>query len=303
MYIIKEYDQRYRPVNKSGGELKGVPDYVKLPANPKGDGLQELLEHSRGLEVFGVWCLLLEKTTAQKEPENRGKLLNRRNEPATISEIAKGISLPKKVKFIKYALSVLVAMGWVQMDGEAEQTSANFRNRGLSLKEVKGKEKGSKDAEQSSAKPSPAEFLKYWKEKKLPAIRSFTKERKRKFEIRLREPLFAENWKQIIDKVAASAFCTGNNDRGWRVKINWILENETNYTKVLEGDYDNQGISEEERKQNKLKAEQRKREEIHKDYGQYVQEQTTEDLEKLLKAGTAADIEFLIREVLTERSS
>ncbi len=117
MYSIKDYDKRYMPRDKSRHPLVHT-DYVKLPANPRGDGLQTLLKYRRGLEVFGVWCLLLEKTTLAK-PENRGKLLNHKEEPATVAEIAMGISLERQVKLVEYALSVLVQMGWVECVGDA----------------------------------------------------------------------------------------------------------------------------------------------------------------------------------------
>lgn len=122
MYEIADYDKLYRPYDKSGGELKH-PDFVKLPVKPTGEGLQELLEYRRGLEIFGIWCLLLEKTTAEKKPENRGKLLNHRELPATPYEIAKGISLKKKGKLVSYALSVLSTIGWLN----SEETSEDFR--------------------------------------------------------------------------------------------------------------------------------------------------------------------------------
>lgn len=54
----------------------------------------------------------------------------------------------------------------------------------------------------------------------------------------MQEPLFADNWQQIIDKVSASSFCTGQNDRGWKVDLDWLLKNSGNYAKVLEGKYD-----------------------------------------------------------------
>jgi hypothetical protein len=126
MYEIADYDERYRPYDKSGGELKNA-DWVKLPAKPKGDGLQSLLEYPRGLEIFAIWCLLLEKTTSETKPENRGKLLNHKDQPATISEIAKSISLPTRVKLVENAISALVEIGWVkseQTSGEAEQCSS-----------------------------------------------------------------------------------------------------------------------------------------------------------------------------------
>lgn len=122
MYEIANYDEFYRPYNKSGEELKHA-DFVKLPANPKGDGLQRLLEYRRGLEIFAIWCLLLEKTTIEKRPENRGKLLNHKGRPASISEIAKAISLKGKKSLVTEALSALVEMGWVIKTGPAEETS------------------------------------------------------------------------------------------------------------------------------------------------------------------------------------
>ena len=82
MFSIVDYEARYKPYDKSGGELKNA-DWVKLPAKPRGEGLAELLKHNRGLQVFAVWCLLLEKTTNEK-PENRGKLLNHKEQPATV---------------------------------------------------------------------------------------------------------------------------------------------------------------------------------------------------------------------------
>lgn len=135
MYSIADYEIRYKPTNKSGGELKNA-DYVKLPVNPKGDGLQTLLEHKRGLEVFAVWCLLLEKTTAQK-PETRGKLLNFKDESASIIELAKSISLKGKERFVEYSISVLVSMGWLISDDAAEISSEKFPKRAPKLSKGK----------------------------------------------------------------------------------------------------------------------------------------------------------------------
>ncbi len=120
-YSIVNYDELYRPYDKAGRELV-YATWVKLPAKPKGDGLQALLEQQRGLEVFGIWCLLLEKTTKEK-PENRGRLLNHREEPATIQEIAKSISLQRKEKLVEYALNTLATMGWVKCEHNEDTTT------------------------------------------------------------------------------------------------------------------------------------------------------------------------------------
>jgi hypothetical protein len=121
-YTITDYDKRYKPYDRSGNDLKRA-DWVKLPVNPKGDGLQRLLEYPRCLEIFGIWCLLLEKATSEKNPENRGKLLNQKEEPASIPEIANSISLKSKTRLVEIAVNALVEMGWVKAEG----TSGNFR--------------------------------------------------------------------------------------------------------------------------------------------------------------------------------
>lgn len=83
-------------------------------------------------------------------------------------------------------------------------------------------------------------FRDYWNSKSnLPKIKILTEQRKRKIEIRMKERLFAENWKVIIDKLSVSKFCTGNNERGWRADADWVIKDGTNYVKVLEGKYDN----------------------------------------------------------------
>lgn len=153
MYLITDYDVRYRPCNKSGEELKKA-DWVKLPAKPRGEGLVSLLEYKRGLEIFAIWCLLLEKATIEKKPENRGKLLNHKEQSATIEEIAKGISLKNKFTLVKHAITVLVEMGWIISDCDAEDTSATLPPTSTKSRVIKSRvEKGTYDEV----------FEKFWK--------------------------------------------------------------------------------------------------------------------------------------------
>ncbi len=83
-------------------------------------------------------------------------------------------------------------------------------------------------------------FSEFWNTKgNLSIIQSMTPQRKKQLDTRMREKLFADNWCAIIDKLSASTFCTGHNDRGWKADIDWVLKNSTNYAKVIEGKYDN----------------------------------------------------------------
>lgn len=47
-------------------------------------------------------------------------------------------------------------------------------------------------------------------------------------------------WREAIERIKASPFCSGKNDRGWRANFDWLIKPGT-ATKVLEGQYDGQG--------------------------------------------------------------
>ncbi len=56
--------------------------------------------------------------------------------------------------------------------------------------------------------------------------------------IELRYPDHSElEWVEIIERIAKSKFCCGENERGWRATFDWLLQPET-ALKVLEGKYD-----------------------------------------------------------------
>lgn len=120
MYVIKNYKELYNPTNTSGGELKNAK-YVKMPVKPRGKGLRALLKMPKGLEIFGIWALLLEVATETTNPKLRGKLLNHKDEPANINEIAESISLDRKTSKVEKALAVLVKMDWIEHEADTEE--------------------------------------------------------------------------------------------------------------------------------------------------------------------------------------
>lgn len=81
------------------------------------------------------------------------------------------------------------------------------------------------------------DFKVFWnRHPSLPTIRAITTKRKAKLDIRLKEQEFRGNWRVIIEKAAASDFLT----QTWKgCNIDWVLVNDTNYIKILEGKYDN----------------------------------------------------------------
>lgn len=112
MYIIANYAELYNPTNSKGGELKNA-SFVKMPVKPRGKGLRALLRHENGIEIFGIWSLLLQAATETTSPELRGKFLNHKDEPASIEEIADAISLENNVDLVKKALALLISLRWI----------------------------------------------------------------------------------------------------------------------------------------------------------------------------------------------
>lgn len=75
-------------------------------------------------------------------------------------------------------------------------------------------------------------------------IHKLTDSRKQKIRIRALEieksgAEYLTTFEQIFNIMANSRFMSGNNNRGWKPTFDWIIENDKNYVKVLEGNYNN----------------------------------------------------------------
>lgn len=71
---------------------------------------------------------------------------------------------------------------------------------------------------------------------KLPMIEQISPGRQRKFSTRIREPGF--DFIRILEAIKLSPLLKGEKDRDWKVSFDWILENDKNYLKIIEGNYD-----------------------------------------------------------------
>lgn len=72
---------------------------------------------------------------------------------------------------------------------------------------------------------------------KLNKVVANSKSRKVKEKLRLVDREY-NLWDDIFVKILQSEFCCGKNDRGWRASYDWIMSNDTNAIKVIEGKYD-----------------------------------------------------------------
>lgn len=71
----------------------------------------------------------------------------------------------------------------------------------------------------------------------LPRVQRLTETRKRALRARLAECDGIEGWMAALDRVQASPFLTGQNDRGWRADFDFVVR-ESSFTKIMEGKYD-----------------------------------------------------------------
>ncbi len=104
-----------------------------------------------------------------------------------------------------------------------------------------GGEANSTKADEPSA-PSPQEQLRQvWNDHRGPKLSEWRRSKHRDVPSRERlkdRPL--GEWPAVVRRIAASAFCTGTNDRGWKADPDWLLKPGT-AVKVLEGKYDGNG--------------------------------------------------------------
>lgn len=76
-----------------------------------------------------------------------------------------------------------------------------------------------------------------------PKLHSLSESRKNKMRNRIAEMGGAEKalplLRGIFTKMQASNFLRGDNKRGWKASFDWLFENDKNWVKVYEGNYDN----------------------------------------------------------------
>jgi len=80
-------------------------------------------------------------------------------------------------------------------------------------------------------------YVEKWNEFLEPKVSTLTKDRKAKLNIRLREKDFVDSYDKILSIIKDTPFLRGDNNKNWRADFDWIITNDTNYVKILEGKY------------------------------------------------------------------
>jgi hypothetical protein len=106
-----------------------------------------------------------------------------------------------------------------------------------------GKDRLGKD-NKDRKKPDPIpyqEIVDMYNEICVDAIKciKLTDSRKKQIALRYKELGDIELFEKAFHLVQGSSFLTGKNDRNWKVDIPWLIQNDSNIIKVLEGKYKN----------------------------------------------------------------
>lgn len=72
----------------------------------------------------------------------------------------------------------------------------------------------------------------------LPSIRTVSDRRRKHLRARWKEEGNLQVFEELFQKTINNDFLTGDNDRGWKADFDWLIKNQTNFNKVLEGKYD-----------------------------------------------------------------
>ena len=72
-----------------------------------------------------------------------------------------------------------------------------------------------------------------------PKIVAMSEKRRKKLKLRFGEKAFREAFENlsIYTAIEKQPFLHGESDRGWRLNFNWLIDNDTNYLKVIEYTY------------------------------------------------------------------
>lgn len=84
--------------------------------------------------------------------------------------------------------------------------------------------------------PSAEEFLATWNGSGMPKCIMLSDNRRRFFSARCRDKFWCRHWREALEKMRKSDFCTGKNDWEWAADVEFFLRPET-VLKIMEGQY------------------------------------------------------------------
>lgn len=121
---------------------------------------------------------------------------------------------------------------------EKSREEKSRKKKDISLSPKTGERDESTESTNQPSTPSE-KIRELWNETALSLgkVREIVGKRKIMLGARWKEHPDLEWWATYFDRIEASAFLTGKNDRGWKARFDWVID-PTNMNKILEGCYD-----------------------------------------------------------------
>ncbi len=125
----------------------------------------------------------------------------------------------------------------VSKEGERQPSAPHPLSEEDQLLEAAAAEAAAEDTQPAAPLPPEATF---WNNNcgQLSKAVAFSNSRFSKLRLRRKDKFWSANFETAVVKVAASDFCNGKTDRGWRATFDWMLQPDV-VAKVIEGKYDN----------------------------------------------------------------
>jgi hypothetical protein len=97
-----------------------------------------------------------------------------------------------------------------------------------------------KPAPNGAVAARPEEFGNIWNRERgiLSKITEFTESRRRRVKTRIGQGITLEKFRDAVRKCRDTPFLRGESKEGWQADFDWLIRNDSNIFKVLEGKYD-----------------------------------------------------------------
>lgn len=163
----------------------------------------------------------------------------------SIEELASGFGVWVEVRGTKLLLTNFIEFqyGTLNPDNRVHQSVLSRLEKLAPSKDLTSPLHGAKDKEKEKdkdkIKEEEEEFFNFWNSQNwdLPKVSKLNADRKTKIRARLKEaPLSV--WKEAMVAIYGSDFLLGKKT-SWRADFDWLIANETNRLKIIEGKYQN----------------------------------------------------------------
>ena len=126
----------------------------------------------------------------------------------------------------------------VRAKNKSKNKSKSKNKKDISLSPSTGERDESTESTNQPSTPSE-KIRELWNDTALSLgkVREIVGKRKIMLGARWKEHPDLDWWATYFDRIEASAFLTGKNDRGWKARFDWVID-PTNMNKILEGCYD-----------------------------------------------------------------